>query len=27
EDDGCHTIDVHSNFVVLDAIRLTPKQK
>ncbi len=24
-DDGCHTINVEDNFVVLDAIRLTPK--
>lgn len=24
-DDGCHSIDVHSDFIVLDAIRLTPK--
>lgn len=26
EDDGCHTIDVHENFVVVDAIRLSPKR-
>lgn len=25
DDDGCHTIDVHDDFVVLDAIRLSPK--
>ncbi|TCM68132.1 hypothetical protein EC844_106115 [Acinetobacter calcoaceticus] len=25
EDDGCHTIDVHEDFVVVDAIRLSPK--
>ncbi len=25
DDDGCHTIDVHSNFIVMDAIRLTEK--
>ncbi|AZC09145.1 hypothetical protein DKE47_003115 [Acinetobacter nosocomialis] len=25
-DDGCHTINVEDNFVVLDAIRLTPKK-
>lgn len=25
EDDGCHTIDVHNDFVVLDAIRLSQK--
>ena len=25
EDDGCHTINAENNFVVLDAIRLTPK--
>lgn len=24
-DDGCHTIDVHDDFIVMDAIRLTPK--
>ncbi|RKG33860.1 hypothetical protein D7V21_08115 [Acinetobacter guerrae] len=24
-DDGCHTIDVHENFVLVDAIRLTKK--
>lgn len=26
EDDGCHTINVENNFVVMDAIRLSPKQ-
>ena len=25
DDDGCHTIDVHENFVLVDAIRLTQK--
>lgn len=25
DDDGCHTIDVHEDFILVDAIRLTPK--
>lgn len=27
QDDGCHTIDVDDNFVVVDSIRLSPKTK